>query len=980
MVLQFNKLAFLFLLCGAYVSLSAQQYGYVQYNNESGAPFSEVNTVLHDEEGFVWIGSQNGLYKFDGIHFDIYSIHTESQSIHQIHANEGKLVFVNDKGLYQVEDIANQPQLNTILKGTINETNDLPFYPNDFIISNNQTIWLSQSNHSIGRWQKGKFETYHFSENDKEQKLTIQEDAEGDIWVLSPLDGLFRFNSSSNTFEKKLDIKKGTELLIHKDQFVIGNEALQFYRQSKGRLRLSKTIPLENDLVTAIYPDQDDQYYVGTKNGNLFKVKDLNRPPEIIYGANEAHRVEKLNFGYINEIFITTDSISNYNKLWVCSETGLWHLQQRFFKTVDNLPMNNPIGISLSKTGKAWIPMNYLFEISPQRDGFAAKSILDNLQVNFVANDNKETLWVTVSNPKVELLKYVNKRIVERYDFHDRGESIFYLYPDSKGNLWFNQAPIDKPIIGIAQIDIEGEVKFYDETKGFSSRVLALKESSRGEIYAVGIGEQSYLYRLDPKQDRFINLSPELPFTAMLNFEAHDLTIDDRGIVWLATTDGLLRYDGEKVTLVENDVLGQEEVRGVTHYSNNNIWVATATKGLVFLQRNTATVLGETEGLPATINAYRCIDTDHEGHLWAGTAEGLVYSRISASNLPYSHKPKIRKVLINRNEIAQELDNGIDLKKRQQLELQFTNLSYPAKNVQYQYRLLPKEDKAILLEEQLWQSNGNDNMLQLSNIELGHYLLELRARQPGGYQWSKPLEVSLNVFTPWYANRWLISILILLGITFIAYYYRVFVKRRFRRFRNILKYSSEKLAKKEAQLNQKIKELEEKGEELVSVTSNIQTLELFIKEIPRKSSWDDIIAAMGKAVTQTADVNAFEIAFKENNEIVHKGYSDQERSGFTFRAKPFNSKTSLTCWAMENNQELLINDFIKEHTLYIDEKDVYRFNSLLFIPFSLENGQPVVLCAYSTQKDHFDHNDLVMFRILAKFIFFSIHQEISKKV
>ncbi|MBT8394430.1 MAG: hypothetical protein KJN66_06220, partial [Bacteroidia bacterium] len=832
--------------------------------------------------------------------------------------------------------------------------------------------------HSIGKWQDGEFKTYRFSKSQKAQKLALFEDSKGSIWVLSPTDGLFVFEKTTDTFKKKLDIKNGTSLLIHKDQLAIGNEGLHVYSLKEGPLKLIKTISLDNDLVTAIHADQNDQYFVGTRKGNLFKVKDLSSPPQTIYGANEAHRVEKLEFGHINEIYITTDSISKNDKLWISSETGLWLLQQRFFKTVDNLPMNNPIGISISDEGKAWIPMNYLYEISPSQSGFEARIIHDNLQVNFVANDNAGITWVTTNTPKVELLKYVNNRVVRRYDFHDRGEAIFYLYPDSKGNLWFNQAPINKPILGVAQINANGDVKIYNDKKGFSSRVLALKESSRGEIYAVGIGEKSYLYRFDPEQDHFINLSPELPFTAMLNFEAHDLTIDDRGVVWLATTDGLLRYDGEKIALIENDILGQEEVRGVTHYSNDNIWVATATKGLVFHQQNTSTSLGESEGLPAVISAYRCITTDKEGRLWAGTAEGLVFSRISASTLPYSNPPRIRKILINRTELTRDYEI-LEIKKRQQLELHLSNLSFPAKDVQYQYRLLPQEDKDILLEEQLWQSNSNNNTLQLSNIELGDYLLELRARQPGGYQWSKPLEIQLKIFTPWYSQNWFIYGSIALLIAFIGFYFRVYAKRRFKRLQEVLKYSNEKLAKKEAQLNQKIKEFENQKEELVSATSNIHTLELFIKEIPKKASWDDIITAMGKAVTQTADVNAFEIAFKERNEIVHKGYSDQERSGYTFRAKPFNPKTSLTCWAMENNKEVLINDFKKEHTMYIEEKDAYRFNSLLFIPFSLENDQPVILCAYSIRKIHFDKNDLVMFRILSQFIYFSIHEEITKQ-
>jgi streptogramin lyase len=689
--------------------------------------------------------------------------------------------------------------------------------------------------------------------------------------------------------------------------------------------------------------------------------------------------VEELDFGHIYEIYVTTDSISNNEKLWVCSETGLWLLQQRFFKTVKNLPMVNPISIAIGNNGKAWSPINYLYEISPIGSEFTARPIYNNIQVSAVAQDKDGFTWVTTSNPKVSILKYDNNNLIKRYDdFYGRREGIFNLYPDSKGNLWFCQAPSNKPIIGIAMINAKEEIKYYDETKGFSSRVLAIKESSRGEIYAAGIGEESYLYRFDQEKDRFVNLSPPLPFTAMLNFEAHDLTIDDRGVVWLATTDGLLRYDAEKITLIQNDILGQEEVRGVTHYSNNNIWISTATKGLVFHHQNTSTILGETEGLPAVISAYRCITTDDQGRLWAGTAEGLVYSRMSASTLPYSNTPRIRKIIINRKEFNEGFNEVLEIKKSELLNILLTNLSFPARNVQYQYRLLPKVDRQIMLEEQLWQSIGNKNELSLSQIELGDYFLEIRARQPGGYQWSKSLEIQLKVFLPWYLQSWFIYGSIGLLVLFITYYYRFYVKRRFNRLQQVLNYSNEKLAKKEEQLDQKIREFEEQQEELDNANLNIQTLELFIKEIPKKASWNDIITAMGKAVNKSVDINAFEIAFKENNEIVHKGYSSKERSGYTFRSKPFNAKTSLTCWAMANNREVLINDFDKEHTMYIEEKAAYRFSSLLFIPFTLENNQPVALCAYSIKVNQFDHNDLVMFRILAQFIYFSIHKELTK--
>jgi hypothetical protein len=48
-----------------------------------------------------------------------------------------------------------------------------------------------------------------FSKASKEQQLSIQEDSQGGIWVLSPLDGLFLFEKANNTFEKKRSIEQG---------------------------------------------------------------------------------------------------------------------------------------------------------------------------------------------------------------------------------------------------------------------------------------------------------------------------------------------------------------------------------------------------------------------------------------------------------------------------------------------------------------------------------------------------------------------------------------------------------------------------------------------------------------------------------------------------------------------------------------------------------------------------------------------------
>lgn len=81
---------------------------------------------------------------------------------------------------------------------------------------------------------------------------------------------------------------------------------------------------------------------------------------------------------------------------------------------------------------------------------------------------------------------------------------------------------------------------------------------------------------------------------------------------------------------------------------------------------------------------------------------------------------------------------------------------------------------------------------------------------------------------------------------------------------------------------------------------------------------------------------------------------------------------------MVNKKEVMINDFYKEYILYIDEKEVYYFKFLIFIFFKLENDQLVVLCVYSIRENDFDYNDLVMFCILFKFIYFLIYYELKK--
>jgi hypothetical protein len=275
-----------------------------------------------------------------------------------------------------------------------------------------------------------------------------------------------------------------------------------------------------------------------------------------------------------------------------------------------------------------------------------------------------------------------------------------------------------------------------------------------------------------------------------------------------------------------------------------------------------------------------------------------------------------------------------------------------------------------MVKNQDWTNNEDKNFLELTHLETGKYFLEIRSKQAGGYLWSLPLEIKIDVSRPWFKQAWFFYPVASIITFFLAYYLRFFVLRRIKKLQFLIQSQSIRLAEKQAQLDKKIKEFNEHQQDYQVTMSNVQMLELFIKAIPPKTGWNEIITAMGKAVDQSIDIAAFEIAFLDDKEVTYRGYSYKEEGGYTYRHKPFNTKTSLVSWALAHRQEVVINNFDEEHQLYIEKKDAYYYQSLVVIPFQ-KDKENVALCAYSIDKHQFNQNEVIMLRILVKFIIHS---------
>ena len=85
-----------------FFSAYGQKFKYTTYMGEE-MPFSQVNQVIQDEKSYMWLATDQGLFRFDGSRFEDYNTNLESRYIHAlIQLEDQSLLFSNERKLHTV--------------------------------------------------------------------------------------------------------------------------------------------------------------------------------------------------------------------------------------------------------------------------------------------------------------------------------------------------------------------------------------------------------------------------------------------------------------------------------------------------------------------------------------------------------------------------------------------------------------------------------------------------------------------------------------------------------------------------------------------------------------------------------------------------------------------------------------------------------------------------------------------------------------
>jgi len=923
------------LFTGMGMVLEAQNLHITYYTEARGLPSNQVRHVSHDEFGFVWIACDGGLVRFDGQEFSDYSVQIPSQYGRYFCQTDEGLLLSHDAGISLINPTLDSAQISMFLEASIDPEENALYYPGRMFRQQNGAIWISGPGGRITRMQ-GNEQMELAAEVDDQGDTRIQAffaELEAGLMVVAfSRGGLYVYNESSQSLEKIFSFPRVNDLKSNENELWIAGEHIQRIELSENGKRILDRETFHTSLgeVTTLALHNQVNVFLGIKDKGLYYLdRRQDQEPAFIkiFSSNDPHRVNELPFKNIHNIILESDS-----RLWICSSEGLGILQRRFFESIGSIPNANTTSICMMDDGKVFVNFGDIYVLEATELGFEGKPLPSFSSEPVTALTGAgNSLWAATSTGNLIEI-YPDGRRKSYVDLRPRGEGIYYLSYDSQKRLWVCQAPEEHPLVGIGCILPNGMFKEYGLNEGLESRLLCLRETSNERIYATGIGDGTYLYRYLPEEDAFVNLSLPLDFSISPNFEVHDLTIDQEGVIWLASTNGLLRYDMDRVRRMD---LGPDytnvEIRAVMDMPDGSIWASTDTEGLIRYENGETVVIKEESGLPSKVMTYRCLAKDQRNKLWVGTAEGLVFS-LDANPAPIrTDKPLVSSAWIEG--IRTPLEE-ISLFHGQGLDVQFVTPAFHGFRTFYQHRI----------DSEAWSDPSVIRQLSNNTLEPGKHIIEFRAKNEGGYLWSDPVSLEIVVSEYWYKNRlyfWLLGMLLLLLIAGLFFYQR----------RKLEKNAAEQ---RDVDLQEVKKEIYLEHRQIRSHVVSMEILHRLISKINPGMKWDAVLEIISIDLLKLPGVMAFEIGSRKGKFIEFEGYSEKVRN-YTSERILYNPDINLSSHCMEHEKAFMFNHIEDQAVRLLPEWDrrLDRYKSSISVPFFLESRQ-AILSVYSDKTDLFD--------------------------
>lgn len=539
---------------------------------EDGLSQTSVEYLFQDSKGYMWIGTTDGLNRYNGNKFEVFRYSKDKPN--SISGNYISAITEDDKGNIWV---GTSRGLNKINTHTSEITTYLPGINGCNLSNYNITEILVDSKDDIYIATEDGLNLYN-KEDDNFIRLYNSEDKK------NSLSSQFVYSIVEDNYGNYwIGTDNGLNKIENNSQKII-----KYYSDGGDN-------SINDNFIFKLYADNLDNLWIGTYNGGLNKL-DL-KTNKIEKFENDPNDDTSIAGNFIR--YILRDS---RNELWIATNNGLSRLNEEENKFINykskiydpqSIVSNNVLSLFEDKSGAIWVgTYDGISLFNPQNsfknyknDPFNTNSLSENMMAG-IYEDDEGLLWVGTVNEGLNLIDRKSGNITK------------FKSSDDEDSLSNNHI---RDIVGI-----------------------------QNEIWiATEFGLNKY-DKLTKKFTRYYNEDNE---NSLLYNDVRTLYIDNEGILWIGTRDGLCTFDRKDTFKSYEDIfikngITENVFSDIIQDKDGVIWIASALDGgLIRLNKNTNEIKSyrnnEEDRYSISFNALKTIAIDSKNNIWIGSQFGL---------------------------------------------------------------------------------------------------------------------------------------------------------------------------------------------------------------------------------------------------------------------------------------------------------------------------------------------------------------------
>lgn len=737
-----------------------------------GLSSSSINVMLQDHQGYMWLGTNDGLNRYDGRSFTIYrkSSGLLSNSILDLYQSDGDTLWVStEKGLNFIvpkQKLAESPE----------------FSPPVSSFEYMGRIWsIVQIYHQIYlAAEKGFFELYLHEGNWRLKKLLSLScyDIEriGQELFIATEAGVYLYDNKQISLLPALSFESYELCSDQKTLFGSTKDGRIFkynFKLDKLDFFDKRQAEWKIDWISEMLLDQQERLWVNPY-GDGIHVLDAETLALIHSYHFESGNPFSLSTNLVESIYIDEAGI-----LWagtanagcdlfnIHSPKQAFHLLQNEPNNGFDLEVDGIHGIYVDTTNKIWLGTDGggLYVLLPDstsahnyriehhyKEGITTAT--PALYPYIILPETENIFWI----PDWVGLFRVDQATGHCYTFFSKSKlenrkSVMNITSDQKGIYWLSTWDN-----GVASFDPKSypniTFKWYDKTipNGISeNRVEALLVGKSNALWIGTVG--GGLSKLDTSRTSYTHSRYiENDSTSISSDLIYSLYQNDDSTLWVGTQGGGLNKlnlnTNQFKSYTTEDGLPNNVIYSILPDDEGNIWLST-NLGLSQFKpaEETFKNFDVQDGLQSNEFNRHAAFRANNGYLYFGGIKGMTYFHPNDIQT-YSYLPPLAfsKLLVNQKEIA--IQQNLVLKHNENLiEIEFAALSFeqPFDN-QYRYRLIGVSDD--------WIEAGNKNTVIYSHLKAGKYNFEVQGSNSDGIWNRDSLQLKFRISPPWWQSIW----------------------------------------------------------------------------------------------------------------------------------------------------------------------------------------------------------------------------------